>query len=301
MLSTEKCIYFVGSMTEQILRSVQQTIVETIKSLYGEDEATAISYHLLEDLLGVSRGEILSDSRGVSVIEQGKIQQALQRLLNHEPLQYVTGKAHFYGLQFKVNRHVLIPRPETEELVQLILQSPVANRTSPSILDIGTGSGCIPIAIKKNLPAASVFAIDISADALTVAKENAAINKVEVPFIEADILGPGMDQKIPQQFDVIVSNPPYITHNERHEMQSNVLEHEPHLALFVPDNDPLLFYKAITGFATRHLQKDGSLYFEINAAYGNEVASYMIQQGFTVVQVIKDMQGKDRMVRGILN
>jgi len=259
MLPTEKCIYFAGSMTEQTLRSVQQTIVQSINTIYGEDEAVAISYHLLEDMLGINRAGVLSGSRVISVNEHEKIQRALQRLLTHEPLQYVTGKAHFYGMEFKVNRHVLIPRPETEELVQLILQSPVANRSSPSILDIGTGSGCIPIALNKNLPAAKVFAIDISTDALTVAKENAAINKVEVSFIEADILSPEIDQKLPQQFDVIVSNPPYITYSERHEMLSKVLEHEPHLALFVPDNDPLLFYKAITGFATKHLQKNGAL------------------------------------------
>jgi release factor glutamine methyltransferase len=293
-------------MTEQTLRSVQQTIAKAIIEIYGEEEAIAISYELLQDLPGVTRADITLGTQTVSDDDVEKMKQSIQRLQSNEPLQYITGKAHFYGLEFKVNKHVLIPRPETEELVELILKSHSdryrdTHPKSPIILDIGTGSGCIPIALKKNLPEADVSAVDISTEALEVAKENAVSNKVDVMFIEADILSIDVDAKIPREFTVIVSNPPYITDSEKAAMHNNVLDHEPHLALFVPDAEPLLFYKAITDFATRHLQKGGALYFEINAAYGKEIEAYMIQHGFTATQIIKDMQGKERMVSGMLN
>jgi release factor glutamine methyltransferase len=288
-------------MTEQTLRSAQQTIAKAISSIYEEDEALAIASEMLQDLLGISRSDVLSCNGVLSEKQQVIINEGIQRLLKYEPLQYVTGKAHFYGLEFKVNRHVLIPRPETEELVQLILQSDLVKRNPQlSILDIGTGSGCIPVTLKKNIPGAKVSAMDISVEALAVAKENATLNNVEVAFMETDILNWKGVVQTTGKWDIIVSNPPYITHTEKKKIHANVLGYEPHLALFVPDEDPLLFYQAISEFATQHLTPGGALYFEINAGYGTEVKDRMEQQGFTDVNILKDMQGKDRMVKGAL-
>lgn len=287
-------------MTEQTLRSAQQTIVDSIRFLYEEDEARAISADLLQDLLGVSRAGIQSGDQVLTAAQSDMLAQSIERLLQHEPLQYITGKAHFYGLEFKVNSHVLIPRPETEELVHLILQA--SSPSAPiSILDIGTGSGCIPIALKKHLPSATVYALDVSAEALKVAEENARLNEADVQFIKGDILDPETGSGMTMStLDMIVSNPPYITGNEKADMHANVLQHEPHLALFVPDEDPLLFYKAIARFANRHLKTGGTLYVEINAAYGEEVKNCMHMYGFADIVIVKDMQGKDRMVKGIL-
>lgn len=287
-------------MAEQTLRYAQQTIAKAISSLYEEDEAGAIASQMLQDLLGIDRLGVLSGKGNISEEQQTTINKAIERLLRHEPLQYITGKAHFYGLEFKVNHHVLIPRPETEELVQHILQSDrVRINPNLSILDIGTGSGCIPVTLKKNLPKATVFAMDISAEALAVARENAYLNGVEVTFIEADILNRKTLIQHPDKFDLIVSNPPYITDAEKGEMNANVLEHEPHLALFVSNEEPLLFYKAITEFATHHLNRGGALFFEINAGYGAEVKASMEQYGFRDVVILKDMQGKHRIVKGL--
>jgi len=197
-------------------------------------------------------------------------------------------------LRFEVNHSVLIPRPETEELVSLI-RSEFANQ-APQILDIGTGSGCIAISLQKLLPQATVFAIDISAKALLVAESNAKLNNASVSFIETDILNPNK-ALIPNSLDVIVSNPPYVTESEKAFMEKNVLDYEPHNALFVPDNDALIFYREIAQLATDKLKKGGKIYFEINEAKSDEVVALLEKLGFIEILVVKDIHGKNRIIR----
>lgn len=231
----------------------------------------------------------------VAVQEVAFIQEVINRLSKHEPLQYILGEAWFYGLKFFVNQHVLIPRPETEELVDLMLkQLPMNNKLH--ILDIGTGSGCIPISLAKNAPMWRLHGIDISSNALQVAQHNAELHQVNIAFSQVDILS---EVKLPLPvFDVIVSNPPYILLDEQKEMSPTVWAYEPTPALFVTDNDPLQFYKAIVHFASSHLTANGLLFFETNMAYANEVAAFMLQHEYTNVQVVKDMQGNNRIVHG---
>ena len=227
----------------------------------------------------------------------------LTELKTYKPIQYILGETEFYGLPFLVNENVLIPRPETEELVQLILvESQKSKVKSFKILDIGTGSGCIPISLKKNLPSAEVFAIDVSKNALEVAQKNAEINRVEVNFIEANILLtdslalPTHNSQLTTLFDIIVSNPPYVRNLEKAEINPNVLEFEPHLALFVEDNDSLLFYRKITELAKNHLSENGKLYFEINQYLGKETVALVESYGFKNVKLLKDIYGNDRMI-----
>jgi release factor glutamine methyltransferase len=229
-----------------------------------------------------------------------KFNFAVKQLKQQRPVQYILGKADFYKLQFVVNEQVLIPRPETEELVDLIIRE-LKQTNAPDILDIGTGSGCIAITLKKNLPAATVAALDVSEGALKVAMQNAVSNQVAVSFFQQDILKTNtLPEAVFRQFDCIVSNPPYICISEKKEMDKNVLEHEPHLALFVPDEDPLLFYKAIADFALNHLKPKGKLYFEINAAYGLETKQMLEKKGFKNVILISDLNNKNRILQGSL-
>ncbi len=224
----------------------------------------------------------------------------MEELKTGKPLQYVLGETEFYGLRFKVNPSVLIPRPETEELVEWIISDLPKPKTSIEglkIIDIGTGSGCIPISLKKNLPEAQLFALDISPEALDVSIQNAALNQTTVNFIQADILNLLNKQLIAEKFGIIVSNPPYVTDAEKEQMLPNVLQHEPHLALFVPDNDPLIFYKAIADFAIKHLDTTGSLYLEINENLGEETVQLLKQMGFKKIVLRQDLSGKDRMIR----
>ncbi|MBT8196219.1 MAG: peptide chain release factor N(5)-glutamine methyltransferase, partial [Bacteroidia bacterium] len=212
-----------------------------------------------------------------------------------KPVQYVLGSTEFFGLNFKVNASVLIPRPETELLVQWILDDdPKANS---SILDIGTGSGIIPISFKHSLPSVSVSAMDISEGALEVAKENARINKVDVEFLLNDILE---DKAIDSKYDVIVSNPPYVPIKDKESLHKNVKAFEPHLALFVPNEDALLFYNRISDYAMQALQRPGFLYFEIYEDYANQIAEMLGQKGFQEIEIKKDLADKDRMIRAKL-
>ena len=227
-------------------------------------------------------------------------QNALFRLKNHEPIQYIVGETDFFGLPFKVNQHTLIPRPETEELVEWILsETPPLKGVggmflNQQLLDIGTGSGCIAISLAKNLPNSKISALDISENALEVARENAEINNIEVDFFQADIL---KEKSLPKQFDIIVSNPPYVRNLEKGMMQQNVLEHEPETALFVADGDPLVFYRAISKLAKKHLKPKGKLFFEINEYLGEEMKSLLKSEGFRNIEVKKDIFGKDRMLK----
>jgi release factor glutamine methyltransferase len=225
------------------------------------------------------------------------INQILSKLKTGEPIQYILGHTEFYGLPFKVNPSVLIPRPETEELVEWIISSAgIGHWASGNILDIGTGSGCIAITLKKHLNEAQVSAVDISAEALKTAKENAELNDVIVDFIEADILNLKSEIEIPKS-EIIVSNPPYVTLYDKKQMHTNVTDFEPHSALFVPESDPLIFYKAIADFATKHLEKGGLLFFEINENYGEQIVELLKHRSFKSIELRKDMNGKDRMIK----
>ncbi|WP_354355350.1 peptide chain release factor N(5)-glutamine methyltransferase [Pedobacter sp. UYP30] len=228
----------------------------------------------------------------VSLIDRCK--KVLPELKNHQPIQYILNQAHFFGLVFQVNEHVLIPRPETEELVFWVLKDLKAKSLeNVKLLDIGTGSGCIAISLKKNLPSVQMSAIDVSDKALEVATLNALINKVDVNFIKDDIL----NSKSNLECDVIVSNPPYVRRLEIKEMQKNVLDFEPHLALFVEDDDSLLFYRAIAEFASKNLSKNGILFLEINEFLAKQTVDLLKDKLFKDIEVQKDMQGKDRMIR----
>jgi release factor glutamine methyltransferase len=221
----------------------------------------------------------------------------LADLQKEKPIQYITGEAWFYGLRFEVNENTLIPRPETEELVEFILKE-TSNFQLPAsslnILDIGTGTGCIPISLKTNLPQANVSAIDVSEKALEVAKRNAELNKVEIHFIQTNILEV---KDLNRHFDIIVSNPPYVRNLEKEEIKKNVLDYEPHLALFVEDTDALLFYRKIAQLALKNLAPNGLLFFEINQYLGKETVELLQNIGFQNIELKKDIYGNDRMIR----
>lgn len=223
-------------------------------------------------------------------------EESLQLLLQHIPIQQIVGETEFYGLAFKVTKDVLIPRPETEELVQWILTD--IQKRDINILDIGTGSGCIPITLKNNCIQAKVSSWDVSEAALLVAKHNAEINNVEVNFEKHDVLQ--WNGALAEPLDIIVSNPPYIRELEKSWMHKNVLDHEPHLALFVSDNDPLIFYRKIAHIAMKELKIGGALYFEINEALGKEMVDLLETIGFKDIELRKDLFGKDRMIKGVV-
>ena len=259
---------------------------------FPPEEVLTFFFRLCESYLNIKRVEIpLNLKRNLADEERSLFDGALHQLEKFVPIQYILGETEFYGLHFKVGPGVLIPRPETEELVDLIIkQAPIGEI---SILDIGTGSGCIAVSLAKFLPQAKVTALDISKDALAIARQNAAQNRVEVSYVEKDIL---TTDTLHQYFDIIVSNPPYVLNTEKQKMQPNVLEYEPHTALFVPDNDPLLFYRKIAQLAQKHLNPNGKLYFEINETFGNETVELLESLGFKNVLLKKDFFGKDRVV-----
>jgi release factor glutamine methyltransferase len=270
---------------------------EGLTSLYEKEELESIMAYCFESYLGFKRSDIaMKGSETMSESELLKFNFAIKDLKKYKPIQYILGEADFYKLKLKVNEHVLIPRPETEELVDLIIKENKSTK-SLSILDIGTGSGCIPIALKKNIPSAIVSAIDISEEALKIAKENAILNGVVVDFFQQNILTPDFSLPI-SAFDIIVSNPPYICISEKESMQQNVLDFEPHLALFVYDSDPLLFYKAIADFALKNLRPNGKIYFEINQTLGSETKYMLENKGFKNVELLKDLSNNNRILRG---
>lgn len=274
-------------------KALYQAIHRQLQEFLPEDEVSPHVYWLLESLFGKSRMDVVLDrSVEPKEEEENKLEEAISRLQKQEPIQYVLGEAFFYGRTFRVNPAVLIPRPETEELIQLISSQHKEERNL-KILDIGTGSGCIAISLALELPQAMVSAIDISKEALAVAGENASALGASVDFILADIL-----QSSPEfpPLDIIVSNPPYVRYQESSLMKANVLDWEPHLALFVENDDALLFYRRISELASEKLIAGGLLYFEINEALGKEVAELLQQQGFNSIIIHQDMKGKDRMV-----
>lgn len=270
----------------------------SLNSLYGEEESEALFMMALQHLLSLKYGAyLLKKEETVPANDLVQLEKLLDELVTGKPIQYIFGEAHFYGLTFKVNSAVLIPRPETEELVDWIIKSVRSSQVAVnnSLLDIGTGSGCIAIALKKHLPEFNVTAIDIAADTLAVAQENAKLNQVEVGFIKQDILQ--TSSSTPQTpYAIIVSNPPYITQSEKEGMHANVLDNEPHRALFVSNEEPLVFYEAIADFAQQNLESGGLLFFEINEHLGKETIYLLDNKGFVDIELRKDMQGKDRMI-----
>ena len=261
--------------------------------MYDKDEAKAIFYVVLEHFLNFNRSTyLLKKEQDLPDHQLKEIELVLNELKTGKPVQYCLGETWFYGLRFKVSEAVLIPRPETEELVDWIIEK--VNHPI-SILDIGTGSGCIAIALKKHLTDAEVIGLDISSEALLIAKQNAVLNGVKISFIENDILHYPISTDTTKH-SIIVSNPPYITQAEKAEMKENVLANEPHMALFVSDEKPLIFYEAIADFALNKLQPEGLLFFEINEYLAKETTHMLISKGFKNIELRKDMQGKDRMI-----
>ena len=281
--------------------------IEALEPIHGMDEAESFFYLILEDKHKMKRIDLALEPNFEFSDEAINVWENLVAQLKKEiPIQYLLGNTEFYGLPFIVNENVLIPRPETEELVDWIIteekkierfkERRIEGLEDLKILDIGTGSGCIAISLSKNIPDAKVFAIDVSAEALKVAKMNAEQNKVEVTFLEKDILE---TEDLMEQFDVIVSNPPYVRNLEKHEIKANVLENEPHLALFVDDFDALIFYRKIALLATKNLNNDGQLFFEINQYLGKEMVDLLNELGFEDVELRKDIYGNDRMTRAV--
>jgi release factor glutamine methyltransferase len=266
--------------------------IKQLKGIAQEREIISWSYISIDFLLGYNRSDcIINANMDITSDMSGRIKQIIADLKTNKPIQHIIGEAEFYGLKFKVNEHTLIPRPETEELVQWILEHKFT-----SALDIGTGTGCIPIALKKNKDA-EISAIDVSESALLVAKENAKINEVEINFLLQDILKTTTLPKV----DVIISNPPYVLDKEKELILANVLDNEPHLALFVPDNNPLLFYKKIADLAFTSLSKNGLIFFEINERFGKETVAMLSAIGFVDIQLKKDINDKDRMIKATKN
>ncbi|NQY05789.1 MAG: peptide chain release factor N(5)-glutamine methyltransferase [Flavobacteriaceae bacterium] len=277
----------------------RNTLQESLLGIYPKDEIDAFLFRLSESFLDLKRIDFnLSPDQVIPESKLSVLLEAIDFLKQEQPIQYIIGSTEFYGLEFKVNPTVLIPRPETEELVAWIIQDfKKRNKTEQlSILDIGTGSGCIPISLKRNLKNAKLSAIDVSQEALQVANENAALNTVSIEFIKSNIL---TTTSLPKQYDVIVSNPPYVRLLEKQEIKSNVLDNEPHLALFVEDDDALLFYRKISELAKGALRENGALYFEINQYLGKETKELVASFGFQV-ELKQDLFGNYRMLKAVL-
>jgi release factor glutamine methyltransferase len=282
------------------LNDYQQQLLSLLSGLYEPREAANITDWVMENVTGWKKiDRVVNKHANLSAAQIARLQQISEDLLKRRPVQYVLGEAWFYGMKFYVNESVLIPRPETEELVDWVVND-FQNKPQQNffILDVGSGSGCIPIAIKKNLEWANVKSCDVSEAALSVATKNAAELKIDVQFYQLDFLNAANWQQA-GSFDVIVSNPPYIPNKEIVEMEKHVVDFEPHLALFVENENPLIFYKAIADFATQHLKTKGAVYMETHMALANEVAALFSNELFETVEVRKDLQSKDRMVKVI--
>jgi release factor glutamine methyltransferase len=272
--------------------------IKSLLPFYDEMEAESFFYLILENRHQLRRIDLALDTdKEFSDAEISKWNTILEKLKMQIPIQYLLGTTHFYGSEFIVDENVLIPRPETEELVDWIIKfnTKLAQKQNLKILDIGTGSGCIAISLAKNIPNSVVFAIDVSDIALAVAEKNAILNHVSVTFLHQNILE---TNQFDQKFDIIVSNPPYVRILEKAEIKPNVLDNEPHLALFVPDNDPLIFYKKIAELAAANLNPNGQLFFEINQYLGKETQDLLESLGLKNIELRKDIYGNDRMIAG---
>lgn len=297
------------------LFEAEQYIKDQLKKIYEDREALNISDLAIEHITGLSRTQrVFKKQQEISKEQIDQLQRNLERLKLHEPIQYVMNKAWFYGMELYVDKNVLIPRPETEELVQWIVDDvkalgkdvfvrrPMeADETKQlKILDVGTGSGCIALALKKAMPKAEVWGCDLSEEALNVARRNGSALDIRVDFQGMNFLEEAQQKLLPT-VDIIVSNPPYVPLKNKEEMNANVVDHEPHTALFVPDNDALVFYKALAEFRKKRLYENGSIYMEIHEGLGQDVVNLFKDSGYSNVELKKDMQGKDRMVKALLN
>lgn len=277
------------------LKELYRNFLLQLQKVYSLSEATNITDWVFEKMVSLKRTDIIKNpNKLITTPADELIQEALQQLLTHKPVQYVLGEAWFYHMKLKVNEHVLIPRPETEELVEQLITDRKSRLTDPAILDIGTGSGCIPIAIKKHLPAAIISSIDVSVKAIELAKENALLHNAHIRFIELDFLEEKNWLALPM-FDIIISNPPYIPLAEKEKLDRNVTAFEPHLALFVPDRSPLIFYEKIAAFGKTNLLPKGKIYLETHEELAKEVAA-LFMKDYQTVMIKKDMYGKERMV-----
>ncbi len=276
----------------------KKIFLKSLSALYTPEEAYSIFKILIQERLGLDAAEIiLSHSQKLTEPLFTSLTNDLTRLTNGEPIQYVTGKTLFYQLPFFLNNKVLIPRPETEELVQWIIDYAKSSSDKPlKVLDIGTGSGCISISLKKNIPNSQLTAMDISEAALGLAQKNAIINKTIINFIQLDVLN---THKLPEKYHIIVSNPPYVSEREKKQMHTNVLNHEPDIALFVKNSNPLVFYDKIGDLAWKYLHPNGVLFFEINQYLSQETKILLKNKGFSAIVIKKDFLGNDRLIRAV--
>jgi release factor glutamine methyltransferase len=273
---------------------------QSLPNFYDNNEIEALTLMVINEITGLNKAQIKAfPEKEVIPNQSEELTKILTKLQTGEPIQYILGHTEFYGLPFNVNPSVLIPRPETEELVEWVLFEVKSQKSKVQIVDIGTGSGCIAISLKKNLPNAEISAIDISITALETARQNADLNEVDITFIEMDILNiQGSHSQLTNPYTLIISNPPYVTQHDKKQMHTNVTNFEPHSALFVPENDPLIFYKAIADFAVENLMPEGLLFFEINENYGEQTVELLKNKSFINIELRKDMSGRNRMVRG---
>ncbi len=283
-------------MKVQTIRDISSCIKLELRELYPENEISALTRIIIRTLPGVKKLHQIADQElPVSSEETSRIFDIINQLKAGKPIQYITGSTDFYNCTILVNEATLIPRPETEELIDLIIRE--NKYFSGKILDYGTGSGCIAIALARNLPTAAVTGTDISQEALNVALRNAELNEVKVNFIRDDIFNP--ERVLEIEAGIIVSNPPYVRESEKQYMNRNVLEYEPHTALFVTDSDPLVFYRAILYSAEKVLRPGGKIYFEINEAMGNEITNMLEVSGYNEIKLIHDLNGKERIIKGM--
>ena len=282
-------------IADNTIAAAEQYLLNNLQDVYGAREIASLTDLLFEDLLSLSKTDrFLSPEKRLSESELLQIIYACKDLKKQVPVQHITGKVLFRNLWLKVNQNVLIPRPETEELLSNIIRD---HKNIASAVDCCTGSGCIALALKSAFPLASVVAVDVSQEALNVAQQNAALNNLHVDFMLQDVLSNEMPFAA-ESIDLIVSNPPYVLESDKQKMSLNVLQYEPHLALFVPDEDALKFYAVLTKNAQFSLKKGGMLYFEIHEEKGKDVRDLMIDHGFVDVRITKDMYDKDRFVHG---
>ena len=271
-------------------------MLNKLSIIYDKSEASQITDWVMEYLTGSKKAErMLYKNAAITIHEKTVLQEYTERLMQYEPVQYVLNESWFYGAKFYVDKNVLIPRPETEELVEWIITDCKLWGSALKILDIGSGSGCIPISVKRKIHPAEIWSCDISSAALEVSKKNAAAVGVDINFIQLDFLDRQQWEELPS-FDMIVSNPPYVPEKDKQQMHNNVLNYEPAMALFVPDNDPLVFYKAIAEFGKTHLNKSGSIYSEIHESLGGATMNIFQSAGY-ISELKKDMQQKDRMIK----
>lgn len=281
---------------ETTAKKIFDKLKDLIEVEKSPEENKSKLYMLLEDRLGLTKTAIASNQPVIMRADEWQqLESDVKKLKEGVPIQHVLGKAWFYGHEFIVNKHVLIPRPETEELVDLIIKES-QQRKGLKILDIGTGSGCIPISLKLGMPEIQIYGMDVSDEALKVARENAECLQADVNFIHQDIFNEKTDL---QKVDILVSNPPYVPESEKKTMQKEVLLHDPHLALFVADDNPLVFYKRIADIGKDILNNRGKLYFEIHEKFGGEVVHLLKEEGFQDIRLIKDIHNKDRIVTAI--